>query len=252
VKSADAYLEKATEYEEAGLLDEAVRELKKALRATSDKGPVYLKLAEVYEAQRQMDDAVSAINKAIHLNPSDVEAREMLLDVLLELGSFDEAIRESNNLLRIHPRSLSALEVLSIAYLQKGMLDKALKVTNELITLDPSAPANHFKRAWLFQQKGDDGSAIAEFTRVLEMHPEDEMARDAQQAMDVLDSRQLRQIITLALEDYIFRAKLTRDAEAAALERGYVLSYSGMAALKQIKFDELPEVYSEWKQRYYH
>ena len=68
----------------------------------------------------------------------------------------------------------------------------------------------------------------------------------------LLDSDQLRQIITLALEDYIFRAKLTRDPVAAAMERGFQLSFAGMSALKQIQFDELPEVYSEWKQRYYH
>ncbi len=84
------------------------------------------------------------------------------------------------------------------------------------------------------------------------MQPDAEMAGDAQQAIDSLDSYQLRHIIMLALEDYIFRAKLVRDPEAAALERGYSLSYSGMAALKQVRFEDLPEVYSEWKQRYYH
>ena len=56
----------------------------------------------------------------------------------------------------------------------------------------------------------------------------------------------------LAIEDYIFRAKLIHDPESAALERGYYLSGAGISALRQIQFDQLPEIYSEWKQRYYH
>jgi len=74
----------------------------------------------------------------------------------------------------------------------------------------------------------------------------------AQQAIEALDSYQLRYIIMLAVEDYIFRAKLIHDPESASLERGYYLSVSGMAALKQIQFDDLSDIYSEWKHKYYH
>jgi len=251
-KSIQEYLDQAAKLEEQGLFRKAVGELEKALRRTADKSPIYKRLADLYQGQRRLDDAVAALRKAIRADREDVQAREMLLETLLELSRFDDAIKESKELLRVSPRSLSAREVLSSAYLQKGTLEKALQVTNELISMDPTSPVNHFRKAWLYQQKGDVGNAIHEFTRVLEMHPDTEMARYAQQAIDTLDSFQLRHIVMLAVEDYIFRAKLIRDPEAAALERGYYLSYSGMAALKQIQFDELPEVYAEWKQRYYH
>lgn len=252
MESPDAYLEKATIYQEDGFLDDALRELKRALRAATDKAPVYKRLAAVYHGMRRMDDAISALKKAIKLHTGDVEARESLLDMLIELGEYDAAIHEGRTLLKVYPRSLSAREVLSIAYLQKGLLDESMRITNELISLDPTSVANHFKRAWLFQQKGDYGNAINEYLRVLDMQPDEGMAQDAQQAIDAMDSFQLRQIITLALEDYIFRAKLVRNPETAALERGFIMSYTGLASLKQIKFDELPEIYSEWKQRYYH
>ncbi len=252
MESYDEYLDKATAYEEDGLLDEALRELRRALRTSTDKGPIYKRIADVYRGLHQTKDAISAITKAIKLDPNDVEARETYLDLLLEMGEFEAAIHGGRELLAIYPRSLSAREILSIAYLQKGYMDEAMRMTNELIAMDPSSPANRFKRAWLFQQKGDYGNAINEYLRVLDMGPEEDMARDAQQAIDAMDSYQLRQIITLALEDYIFRAKMVRNPETAALERGFIMSYSGLAALKQIKFDELPEIYSEWKQRYYH
>ena len=252
MESCQEYLNRAAAFEEDGLFEEALRELKHALRTSTDKGPVYKRLSDVYHGLHQTKDAISAIKKAIKLDSNDVEARETHLDLLLEIGEFEAAIVGGRELLRIYPRSLGAREILSIAYLQKGLMDEAMKITNELISLDRSSPANHFKRAWLYQQKGDYGNAINEYLRVLDMGPDDEMARDSQQAIDAMDSYQVRQIITLALEDYIFRAKMVRNPEAAALERGFILSFSGQAALKQIKFDELPEIYSEWKQRYYH
>lgn len=252
LKTIDQYLRDAARLEEDGHYRKAVAELKKALRVAKDKNVIYRALGRVYARQNRRDEAVAVLQEAVGLDPSDVEARELLMETLLEAGDFDGAISQCKEILRISRRNLSAREVLSIAYLQKGMLDNALQVTNDLITLDPNSPSNHFRKAWLFQQKGDYGNAINEFTRVLEMDPSGEMAEDAQQAIDSLDSYQLRHIIMLALEDYIFRSKLIRDPEGASLERGYYLSYAGMSALKQVRFEELPDVYSEWKQRYYH
>lgn len=226
--------------------------LQRSLRTSTNKADVYKELAQLHYSRRQMDDAIDLARKSISLKRNDVQARELLLEMLIEINQFDDAITEAKELLVVSPRSLCARDVLGIAYLQKGMLEKALQITNELIALDPTSPTNHFKKAVLYQQKGDVGNAIHEFSRVLEMQPDGEMASQAQQVIDTLDSYQLRHIVMLAVEDYIFRTKLIHDPETAALERGYYLSYAGMSALKQIQFDELPEVYAEWKQRYYH
>ena len=252
IASAKAHLKRAAELEKQGLFEETIEELEKAARLAADKGPVFKELAELYRSQGLTEQAVVAVKKAIKLRPDDVQARDTLLEMKLDLGRYDDAIQDAKDLLKVSPRSLSARDVLSIAYLQKGLLEKALQVTNELISLDPNSPVNHFKKAVLYQQKGDIGNAIAEFSRVLEMGADSEMAENAQDAIETLDLHQLRNIVMLAVEDYIFRAKLIRDPEAAALERGYYLSYSGMAALRQIQFEDLPEFYSEWKQRYYH
>lgn len=250
-KTLNDYMTRSANFERDGLIDEAVRELKAALRSVTDKAVVYRSLAELYRRAMQIDKAISAARKAIAAS-GDIRSRELLLELFLELNRFDEAIVEAKSILRISPHNLAARDVLGVAYLQKGMFEKALQVTNEMINLDPNSAVNHFKKAVLYQHKGDVGSAIHEFMRVLEMQPDIEMARRAEQAIESLDSAQLRNIVTLAIEDYIFRAKLIHDPESAAIERGYYLSYSGLNTLKQIQFDELPEIYSEWKQRYYH
>lgn len=250
--TASDFLSRAEDFEKAGQLQAAIAEVEKAIPIAEDKAQAYKHLAELHRNARQPEQALGALRQALREKAADMQAREMLLDMLLELGHYDEAIHESREMLRVSPRSLSARDVMSIAYLQKGMLDKALQMTDELIRLDPASPVNHFKKAVLYQQKGDIGNAIHEFSRVLEMEPDPEMARDAEHALDWLDSDQLRNIVMLAVEDVIFRAKLVRDPESAAVERGYYLSEAGMATLKQIQFDDLPEIYADWKQRYYH
>lgn len=252
VASTRGHLTRARRLRKSGDLEGAVTALQKALRGADEKSLVYMELADLYRGERKFDLAIEVVREAIKLRQGDVQAREMLLEMLLEIGRFDEAIEESKTLLKLSPKSLSARDVLSIAYIQKDMVERALQVTNEMITLDPSSPANHFKKALLFQQKGDIGNAISEFSRVLEMEPDDEMAEGAQQAIEALDTFQIRHIVMLAVEDYIFRAKLIRDPESAAVERGFSLSYSGLNMLKQIQFDELSDVWSEWKQRFYH
>ena len=111
-----------------------------------------------------------------------------------------------------------------------------------MVHLSPLDPAHHFKKAVLFQQKGMIGSAIQEFIRVLELEPEDEMANDAREAIEALDGHQMRQILMLATEDMVFRAKLRRGAENATRERGFALSFAGIAALQNVDFDSLAEL----------
>jgi tetratricopeptide (TPR) repeat protein len=250
-ESAREHLAQAARYQEQGLVTDAISELEKAVRYAPDKALVYRELALLYRDQRQAGNAIANIKKAIKAEPADTQSREMLLEILMDLNRFDEAIEESKELLRFSARNLCARDVLSIAYLHKGMIEKALQVTAEMIKIDPMSPDNHFKKAVLHQQKGDVASAIHEFTRALEMGPDDETAQHAMHAIEMLDSYQLRNIIMLAAEDHIFRAKLNRDPQSAVMERGYFLSYSGMSTLGQMQFDDIPQMYSDAKKRHY-
>ena len=47
----------------------------------------------------------------------------------------------------------------------------------------------------------------------------------------------------------MFRAKLTLDPEAALIERGFRLSSTGVATLKQLNLEDLPQ---DDMSRYYH
>jgi tetratricopeptide (TPR) repeat protein len=246
-----AHLRRAQLLERNGRYEEAIESLRKAIALAPENARHVIRLANLYRAQKKLEPAIEAMKQAIELDPRNPGARESLLQIYLELGRYDEAISEGKTLIKRHPRNLYARDILGVAYLQMGLIDKALHVTNEMIHLDPMDAANHFKKAVLYQQKGEISKAIQEFSRVLDMDPEGEMAEDAREAVASLDGYQLRQVVTLAVEDPIFRTKLMRDPESAVVERGFMLSYSGILALRQLDMDNLPSIEPGLQNRYY-
>ncbi len=232
-----------------GLYDEAIAQVKEAMLVCPQEPRCSLQLAHLYRAQNKIGPAIEAMKNAVALDPKNSNTHEQLLQALIEAARYDEAIHLSRGMLSTFPRSLFARDVLGIAYLQQGKIDESLRVTNELIRLAPSDPAHHFKKAVLLQQKGEIAQAMNAFTRALEMDPNGDMADDAREAIAALDSYQLRQILTISVEDVVFRTKLQIDPKAASMERGFILSSSGIATLKQINLESLP---SDSQNRYYH
>lgn len=242
-------MRRASSLAERGMYEEAIAHVEKAIAICPHEPRCSLELANLYRAQNRFVQAIEAIRRAVELDPLNTSAQEQLMQILVDLGRYDEAIAAGRRLLGQFPKNLYARDVLGIAYVQQGRLDKALEVTNELIRLAPSDPAHHFKKAVLMQQKGEVAHAMAEFLRVVELDPDGDMAEDAREAIGALDGYQLRQVLTIAIEDLVFRTKLTLDPESASRERGFLLSSAGIAALRQIDIDELP---GEARNRFYH
>lgn len=242
-------MKRATTLAQRGLYDEAVAKVKEAIAIFPLDPKCSLQLANIYRAQNKMGPAIEAMKNAVDLDPKDSNTQEQILQALIELGRYDEAISLGQKLLAMFPKNLFARDVLGIAYLQQGKIDDSLKVTNELIRLAPADPAHHFKKAVLLQQKGQIAQAMNAFTRALEMDPFGDMADDAREAIAALDSYQLRQILMIAVEDVIFRTKLMLDPESASMERGFLLSSSGITTLRQIDIEALP---GDAQNRYYH
>ncbi len=242
-------MKRANSLVQQGMYDEAIANIEKAMALRPQDPKCSLQLADIYRAQHRIGPAVEAMKRAMELDPLNSAVHEQLLKTLLDLGRYDEAISASRRLIECSPKNLLARDILGIAYLQQGMLDKALNVTDELIRIDPTDSTHYFKKAVLLQQKGDVAQAMVGFIRVLEMDPEGEMANDAREAIAALDSFQLRQILTIAVEDAVFKTKITLDAGSALQERGFMLSPTGISLLRQIDLDELP---SDPQSRYYH
>lgn len=203
----------------------------------------FFRLGLLYREARRTDQAVHALRQASTLSPADRDPREALTETLVEASRYEEAVTEARALLKLVPRSLFARDALSVSYLQLGRLDKALQVTGEMVWLDPLNPGHHFRRGLLFQQQGNLTAAVGEYSRALDMaHPESETYEDAEEALEVLDDGQTRQILLLASEDRLFLLKLRRDLSEAVQDRGFSLSEEGLARLEHL----LPHEFPDW------
>ncbi len=222
----------------SGKLDKALAHLRRLNTSFPGSTRVPLRIAALLRETRRPAEALAVLRNAVRRTPQLTAPREALAEMCLEVGRWEEAIHECQVLLSLAPRSLPARDVLSAAYLQRGLIEKALQVTEEMITLDPHDAAHHFKRGVLLQQQGMVGPALREFQRVLQMDADGEAADEARAAIEMLDTFQLRQIITLAVEDIPFRLNLREDPSYAITSRGYYLSERGIATLAQLRFEE--------------
>lgn len=236
----------------SGRRDEALAALKRLLRDVPGSTRARLRLATLLREARRGPEAVEVLRAAIERAPRDPAPREAIAETCLEMGLLDDAIAHGRALLRLAPRSLFARDLLSAAYLQRGMLDASLRVADEMILLDPSDPDNHFKRGVLLQQQGRLGPAVRSFERVLSLSPDSEIADESRAALEIIDGHQIRQIITLAVEDVPFRIHLRRAPAEAVSGRGFSLSENGLFALSHLRFDDLPPAPPGWQHYRYH
>jgi tetratricopeptide (TPR) repeat protein len=221
---------------------EAVASLQRAIATGADEYTCTLHIAVIYSIEQYWENAFVALEKAISLAPNRTVGLELLMDIAIEAGDPNRALAASQALIKLVPRHLSAHNALGAIYMQRGDVDAAIRVTNTLIRLDPKNPANHFKKALLCQHKGEVGLAVEEFTLAYRLDPDGIYADPARDALENLDSYQINQVLTLAMEDLVFRAKLMRDAEDAVAERGYALSSMGNHILGELCEDLLDDV----------
>lgn len=224
-----------------GNLREAVTSLERAIAEGAEGFEIRLRIAEWYGKMQEWPAALDAAEAACALAPNRLSPYEALMTLALEAGDCQRAVLACNALIKLAPRHLLAHNALGAAYIQLGDVDAAMRVTNTLIRLDPETPSHHFKKALLCQHKGEVALAVHEFTETVRLDGEGPHAEAARDALETLDIFQLNQIVTLAIEDRIFRTRLERDPVETVLARGFALSDNGTQILFEILSQPLPD-----------
>jgi tetratricopeptide (TPR) repeat protein len=245
-------MRRAEKLAESGQVAEAIERLHEAVRFGADRYTCFLRIARLHQSRQQWREAVSAAEQAIAEQPAKLTAREAVITFYLESRDYPRAIDASKALLKLSPRHVPARDALGAAYMGLGDLNAAIRVANDLIRLDPSNPSHRFTKAHLSQHCGEIGTAVEEFERVTRIAPDSELAVTAREQLEMLDTMQLDQIMTLACEDTIFRAKLIRDSDSAMFERGFRLSESGREVLHEMATEGLAEMESPCRPNLYH
>jgi tetratricopeptide (TPR) repeat protein len=217
----------------------AIASLKDALDAGADAYDCCLRIAELYRLLQEWPLAMAFAERAAKIQPTRASAHEKILELAVETCDNRRVMAAGAILIKLCPRYVPAYSALGNVYLQQGETQAALRMVNILIRFDPQNPDHHFRKALLCQDQGDIAAAIHEFSQVLILQTSGPCFESAKEALETLDIHQLNQIITLALEDLVFRSKLEQDPERAIDERGFSLSVRGKMMLAEFSSENL-------------
>jgi tetratricopeptide (TPR) repeat protein len=174
-----AYYNLASALEAQGQTDEAVIQLREAVRARPYYVPARAELGQLLAAQGHTDEALQELQAAIRLRPDDPIAHYRLGSVLGSLGRANEAASEFAETVRLQPNNPDAHYNLALALAQQDHIADAAREFAATIGLRPDDADAHFNLGISLARLGQLDGAIQQFNETLRLRPDYAPARQA-------------------------------------------------------------------------
>lgn len=174
-------------YLQLGELEKALEVLEPASKTFPNDGTILLRLAQTQLQLRQFDEAEKNARKAISLGRADNATFTTLSSALIRLGRRDEALavraQETNSNQQETPKEKLYQQsfqqfashtylMLASVYLKHSQSSAAQQLLLYSLELEPTAVASLIALADLFYKKGQAENAIAVYSRLLDVQPE--------------------------------------------------------------------------------
>jgi tetratricopeptide (TPR) repeat protein len=155
-----------------GLVDDAIREYRKALRLKPDLAIVHNNLGIALSDKGTIEGAIHEYKVALRLDPALAIAHNNLGTALKASGSTDAAIAEYREALRLKPGYAEAHNNLGLAHSAIGDLDGAMQEYKEAMRLKPELAEAHNNFGILLARQGMWDDAIKEYEAVVRLKPD--------------------------------------------------------------------------------
>jgi len=138
LKSAeDAELAAQAVEQEAALLTAAEEVFLAAVELKSDYLPAHYYLAAVYERQGKLEQAAARLVALRNNNPADIGLAFQLTQMLIRLERYDIATQELERIVELSPQYSNALWYLASMYEIAGDQEKAIEAIAQVVELNP-------------------------------------------------------------------------------------------------------------------
>ena len=192
-------------YEQSGEVEKALEQFKNALAKAPDDADLTLRVGAAYVAIGRPDDALPMLKKVLDKRPQSAEANHYLGRALLSKGgaSMQDAARYLKHAVELDPnraeyhlylawaaneanpvqlglaeteieKALAIDKLLADAYWQravterkKGLVEDALKDLKRALELKPNRVEAHATMAECYEDKNDEGNAVAEWQKAI-------------------------------------------------------------------------------------
>lgn len=220
-KDAQAHYKLGVSYLNEGNMPAAMVELQKALEIDPEEKNAYYTLGIIYDAQEKHAEALESFGKALQIDPQFAEAHNARGMTLAKLRRWDEAVEafrtalanrfyaaphfayynmglayfnkrdlpraldHFREALRIQPSFDQARYWLGVTLLESGRTPEAVRELGEAARLSP-APEAFLTLGVALLRENRREEAIRAFRRVGELAPGSDLAKSAQQYLDLL------------------------------------------------------------------
>jgi tetratricopeptide (TPR) repeat protein len=169
--SARAHFNHATALQEAGRVDEAVKEFSTALRFNPGSAKAHVNLASILIGKGKLDEAHTHFEEALRIEPNNAEFHSGYAYLLEQLGRDEQAAAECEAAVRLEPKSAQAWFSYG-AFLEKhGKLDEAIAQYRQAVQADPRFVDAHIDLASALFVKGDVRDAKAHYLEASRLEP---------------------------------------------------------------------------------
>jgi Tfp pilus assembly protein PilF len=169
--SVRAHFNYATELQEVGRADEAIKEFSDVLRLNPGSAKAHVNLASLLMGKGQLDDAQAHFQQALRIEPKNAEYHSGYAYFLDQVGRRDEAAAECETAVRLSPKSPQAHYGYG-AFLEKhDKPEEAIAQYRQTLQLDPRHLDAHIDLGTLLFANGNLAEAKQHFLKASELNP---------------------------------------------------------------------------------
>lgn len=166
-----AYLARGNAREEAGDLDGAVEDNRKALAINPESSWVYNNLGNALRKRGELDLALDALDKAVQLDPTSAIVYNSRGVARRQKGDFDGALEDLKRALKLNPRNPLTYVNRANAYHDKKEYILAIQDAEKSMELDPKFAGAYLTRGVIKRTMNNIEGAIKDYDRVLNLDP---------------------------------------------------------------------------------
>ena len=170
-RAVEHYVTAAT-LQSASFDEDAILELKEAVRLDYDFSLAYSMMGNLYKRQGQYDQAAEAYEKACRLDLWSFADHFNLGEVYQILKRFHEAIKAFDRACKLRPNHVESNYNLGVCYYKTEQYEEAAKYTSRAAELDPDNDHILGSLGDIYSKTGDGHEAINAYKRALEINSE--------------------------------------------------------------------------------
>jgi len=162
---------------------QAIAAYERCLKLDPKNADSYFFLAHALEMTGNFARAAQLYQQGLDIAPAYNDLRVGLSRCLLRLDKVPEARQEAQQVLAKDPNSRGALLAMGLIELHDNNLDKAKAYLQRGVKLADNDPDYHVLLARIAEKENDDAEAFRQYTRIVELRPDDQRARARRDAL---------------------------------------------------------------------